>query len=94
MACYAYEVLADPILEDHEFDRLGEYIAEWWDCIDHPHKKYIDGKACAFTSSIKVPYHKLPLIVLNATHALNGTRFEESSVYADAIKELDCRTLI
>ncbi len=70
MSCYAYEKLDKPFLTDYEFDMLGRYIDKHWDNLDHPHKKYIDREGVAFTSSITVPYHELPLIVLTATHQL------------------------
>lgn len=41
MACYAYYVEDDPILEDATFDRLAKKILKEWDEIDHFHKDYL-----------------------------------------------------
>lgn len=41
MACYAYYVEDDPLLEDAMFDRLANKIIDNWDTIDHFHKDYL-----------------------------------------------------
>lgn len=70
MSCYAYEELDSPFLTDHEFDKLGQYIAANWETLQHPHKHLIDPDSCMFTSGITQPYHTWPLRILSATHQL------------------------
>ena len=41
MACYAYYVEDNPILEDVSFDRLAKKILNDWDKIEHIHKPYL-----------------------------------------------------
>jgi hypothetical protein len=41
MACYAYYVEDNPILEDASFDRLTKKILKDWDNIEHIHKPYL-----------------------------------------------------
>lgn len=72
MSCYAYEELAAPFLFDHEFDALGQYIAENWATLEHPHKYLIDPACCAYTSGVTKPYHEWPLRILSATHQHTG----------------------
>lgn len=91
MACYAYEVLDEPIMSDTDFDELGNWLADWGDCMAHPHVGYIDLDACRYTSAVKVPYHELPLLVLTATHNALGSTLSTSPIYTDALKALKGR---
>ena len=38
---YAFYILGDRVMEDHDFDYLVIRLKEHWDEIDHPHKKFI-----------------------------------------------------
>lgn len=91
MSCYAYEQLNTSFLTDFGFDKLGVFIQENWDEIDHPHKKYIDKNNCHFTSALTVEYYELPLIVLTATHELLGTEFKSSPIFDKAMQQLKLR---
>lgn len=94
MACYAYEILAHPIMTDAEFDKLGSYLHDFWDLFDHPHKVYIEEDACHYTSALTVPYADLPLIALSATHAMVGSSLRDSPIYADIMRSLAARDLV
>jgi hypothetical protein len=41
MACYAYYVEDEPILEDAMFDRLSKKLLKVFDDVEHIHKDYI-----------------------------------------------------
>lgn len=94
MSCYAYEILSDSFLTDFGFDKLGVFIQEHWDEIDHPHKKYIDREACHCTSALTVQYYELPLVVLTATHEILGTSFKVSPIFDKAMGQLALREFL
>lgn len=94
MSCYAYEQLDSCFIDDRSFDMLGYYIDEHWEELEHPHKEYVDRERVAHTSSLTVPYHELPLIVLWATHHKLETEFRASRIYKKAMLETYMRELI
>lgn len=77
MACYAYEELEHPIMEDAEFDKLCAYIVtNWGDVLLHPHADLIDVKVLASTgSSISAtkPMSEWPTMTMDAAHQLMDT---------------------
>lgn len=93
-ACYCYEILSTPIMEDHEFDELGRYIEEFWDLIEHRHKYLIDRERCAHTSGVTKWYDEWPLMILDAAHTKAGVPFNQSSIYKAALDNAAVRELV
>lgn len=76
MACYAYEILADPILSDECFDWLAIELDRRWDEINHIHKHRIMRNVCKSSIAINIDrdkppiYNQYPLMVMGATQNL------------------------
>jgi hypothetical protein len=54
MASYGYYVCAVPILSDATYDWLARFIANNWDEIRHPHKRFMERESLASTGSLEL----------------------------------------
>lgn len=84
MACYAYEVLNDPLLTDDCFDWLAEQLKLHWDNIEHQHKNKIMKDMAK--SSIAIINDKIngrwPMLAVGAAISLTKNR-EQYMKYTD-----------
>lgn len=61
MACYAYEILGEPILSDACFDEMSESMNMLFDVLEHPHKDLITWTADQVKgSSVQVDWGRFP----------------------------------
>ena len=81
MSCYAYEELNSPFISDIVFDKLGKYIYDNWDDLEHKHKRFIDREGCAYTSALTVGYSELPTIIREATKQIFKDKNENSFMW-------------
>ncbi len=76
IACYAYEVLNEPLLTDDCFDWLAEQLKIHWDNIEHRHKNKIMKDMAK--SSIAIINDKVngryPLLAVDAAISLSKNR--------------------
>jgi hypothetical protein len=69
MASYGYYVCAVPILSDATYDWLARFIANNWDEIRHPHKRFMERESLASTSSLELSAYGGPNAYPNIVRA-------------------------